>query len=123
MLNLKEKVRIARHKRIRKQLKSSSDCPRLCVHRSLKNLYIQVIDDKKAHTLFSFSTLNNKDKGLKDKSIYAGNLAAAQLLGVKAAEKLKQKGINKVVFDRGGYFFHGRIKAVAEGLRKGGIVF
>ena len=121
MLNLKEKIRVARHKRIRKRVKSSPDCPRLCVHRSLKNLYFQVIDDKQTHTMFSFSTLNNKQAG--DKFSYGGNIAAAGLLGVKSAEKLKQKGINKVVFDRGGYIFHGRIKALAEGLKKGGIVF
>jgi large subunit ribosomal protein L18 len=94
--------------------------PRLCVHRSLKNLYIQVIDDVQAKTLFSISTLN---KELKEKVGYGGNKAAAEQMGSLAAEKLRQKGITKVVFDRDGYSYHGRIKAVAEGLRKGGIVF
>ncbi len=120
MLNLKEKIRIARHKRIRKRMKSTPDCPRLSVHRSLKNLYFQVIDDQKANTLFYFSTLN---KEIKDKFSYRGNVVTAELLGRVAAEKLKEKGIKKIVFDRGGYLFHGRIKALAEGLRKGGIVF
>ena len=120
MLNLKERIRIARHKRVRKRMVSGADCPRLCVHRSLKNLYIQVIDDQQANTLLSFSTLN---KEIKDKLNYAGNISAAQLLGEMAAEKLKQRGISRIVFDRGGYLFHGRIKAVADGLRKGGIVF
>ncbi len=120
MLDLKEKIRIARHKRIRKRVKSSPDYPRLAVHRSLKNLYIRVIDDHQGNTLFSFSTL---DKEIKDKLGYGGNVAAAKLLGEVTAEKLKQNKITKIVFDRGGYLFHGRIKAVAEGLKKGGIVF
>ena len=120
MLNFKERIRLARHKRIRKRVKSITDCPRLCVHRSLKNLYIQVIDDRQANTLFSFSTLN---KEIKDKANYGGNVTAAQLLGEVVAQKLKQKAINRVVFDRGGYLFHGRVKAVAEGLKKGGITF
>ena len=120
MLNLKERIRKARHKRVRKRIISSPDCPRVSVHRSLKNLYIQVIDDQKANTLFSLCTLQ---KEIKDKLGYGGNVAVARLLGEVAAEKLKQKGITKIVFDRGGYLFHGRIKAVAEGLRKGGIVF
>jgi large subunit ribosomal protein L18 len=120
MLDLKEKTRIARHKRIRKRIKSIPDYPRLAVHRSLKNVYIQVIDDQRANALLSFSTLN---KEIKDKLGYGGNVAAARLLGEVTAEKLKKKGITKIIFDRGGYFFHGRIKAVAEGLRKGGLVF
>ena len=120
MLNLKERTRIARHRRIRKRLKSKPDRPRLCVHRSLKNLCIQVINDQQANTLFSFSTLN---KEIKDKLSYGGNITAAQLLGELAAEKLKKNGITRIVFDNGGYLFHGRIRAVAEGLRKGGIVF
>jgi len=94
--------------------------PRLYVHRSLRNLYIQVIDDVQAKTLFSISTLN---KELKEKIGYGGNKAAAKQMGNLAAEKLRQKGVTKVIFDRGGYSYHGRIKAVAEGLRKGGIVF
>ncbi len=120
MLAERERRRRTRHRRIRKRLRSMPERPRLCVHRSLKNLCIQVIDDFQSKTLFSISTLN---KELKDKLDYGGNKAAASKLGNLAAEKLKQKGITKVVFDRGGYSYHGRIKAVAEGLRKGGIVF
>ncbi len=120
MLDLKEKVRLARHKRIRKRMKSGLDYLRLCVHRNSKNLYIQVIDDQKANTLFSYSTLN---KEIKEKCGYGGNVAAAQLLGEVVAEKLKHKGVTKIIFDRGGYLFHGRIKALAEGLRKKGMVF
>ena len=120
MLDLKERARIARHKRVRKRLGSSPNCARLCVHRSLKNLYIQAIDDQQGNTIFSFSTLN---KEIKDKLGYGGNVAAAQLLGEITAEKLKKQGITRIVFDRGGYLYHGRIKTVAESLRKGGIVF
>ncbi len=120
MLNLKERARIARHKRIRKKVKSSPECPRLCVHRSLKNLYIQVIDDQCAKTIFSLSTLS---KEIKERLRYGGNVNAAQLLGELAGERLKQKGIVKIVFDRGGYLYHGRVKALAESLRKAGIVF
>jgi len=85
MPDLKEKIRIARHKRIRKRVVSTPDCPRLCVHRSLKNVYVQVIDDQQANTLFAFSTLN---KEVKDKSSYGGNLTAAKNLGEVLAEKL-----------------------------------
>ncbi len=121
MLNFNGKLREVRHRRIRKKVKSKkSECPRLSVYRSLKNIYIQVVDDEYSHTLFSFSTLN---KEIKDKLKYCGNISAANLLGEVAAQKLKSKGITKVVFDRGGCFYHGRIKAVADGLRKGGILF
>ena len=119
MLNLKEKVRIARHKRGRQHIKSNAACPRLSVHRSLKNIYIQAIDDQRANTLFSFSTL---DKEIRQKIKYGGNVAAAEVLGQMVADKLKQKGIARVIFDRGGYLYHGRVKAFAEGLRKGGIL-
>ncbi|MFC1658493.1 50S ribosomal protein L18 [Candidatus Omnitrophota bacterium] len=120
MSDLKEKIRIARHRRLRKRIKSTAGLPRLCVHRSLKNIYVQVIDDSTANTLFSFSTRN---KELKDKLKYGGNVAAARLLSEALAVKLKEKGIDKIVFDRGGYLFHGKIKELADGLRKGGIVF
>ena len=120
MPSLKEITRSARHRRIRKRLSSSSGCPRLCIFRSLKNIYLQAVDDEQGNTLFSFSTL---DKEVRSKRAYGGNIPAALSLGEVAAEKLKQKGIVKVVFDRGGYLYHGRVKAIAEGLRKGGISF
>lgn len=120
MIKSKEQIRLIRHKRVRRSIKSTSNCPRLCVHRSLKNLYIQVIDDEQNKTLFSFSSLNRE---IKDKVASGGNIAAAGVLGEEAAKILIQKGITNVVFDRGGYLYHGRIKALAEGLRKGGLVF
>ena len=120
MKNIKEKKRTARHKSIRKRINAHEHQPRLSVHRSLKNIYVQAIDDKKADTLFSMSTRHSE---VKSKTNYGGNVAAAQILGEIAAVKLKEKGILKIIFDRGGYIFHGRVKAVADGLRKGGIEF
>ncbi len=83
-------------------------------------MYAQVVDDKKGVTLVSLSTLNPEIKG---KEKYQGNIKAAEILGNLLAKKLKGKGIKKVVFDRGGYLYHGRVKAVAESARKGKIVF
>ncbi|MFH1577633.1 MAG: 50S ribosomal protein L18 [Candidatus Omnitrophota bacterium] len=120
MFKQREKTRKVRHKRIRKRLRSNAESMRLCVRRSLKNLYIQVIDDSQSKTLFSFST---RTKEVYDRAPYGGNVAAAEVLGEIAAEKLKQKGIATIIFDRGGYLFHGRIKALADSLRKGGIRF
>lgn len=94
--------------------------PRLVVHRSLKNLFAQVIDDTKNKTLFSLSTL---DKEIRQKIPDAGNIKAAQFFGETFSLKAKEKGITRVVFDRAGYLYHGRIKAFAEALRKGGLEF
>ena len=95
MRNLREKTRIARHKRIRKRIKSSPEQPRLCIHRSLKNIYLQVIDDQRANTLFSLSTLSSQ---IKDKMKYGGNIKSAHELGVIAAQKLKEKGKDQNVY-------------------------
>ena len=113
-------ARIKRHKRVRKNISGSSERPRLCIFRSLKHIYAQVIDDKKGTTLVSLSTL---DPEIKGKGKYQGNVKAAEMLGSLLAKKLEEKGIKKVVFDRGGYLYHGRVKAVAESTRKGKIVF
>jgi large subunit ribosomal protein L18 len=90
------------------------------VHRSLANLYGQVIDDASNRTLFSLST---RDKEIKDKFPYGGNAKAAALLGEVFARRAKEKGISRVIFDRGGYLYHGRIRAFAESLRKAGMDF
>ena len=120
MMNNKELGRIRRHKRIRKKLLGTEERPRLCIYRSLQNLYVQVIDDVKAHTLFSFSTTDKEFK----KSITGGTKKEKSgKLGEFYAEKLKTKGIKKIAFDRSGYKFHGRIEALAESLRKQGIEF
>lgn len=113
-------ARIRRHKRVRKSISGVSERPRLCIFRSLKHIYAQVIDDKKGTTLVSLSTLNPEIKG---KEKYQGKVKAAEMLGSLLAKKLEEKGINKVVFDRGGYLYHGRVKAVAESTRKGKIIF
>lgn len=92
----------------------------MSVHRSLTNLYGQVIDDASSRTLFSLST---RDKEIKAKFPYGGNVKAAAFLGEVFARRAKEKGITRVVFDRGGYLFHGRVRAFAEALRKAGMDF
>ncbi len=120
MKNKKEQLRKKRHQRIRLSLSGTSDSPRLIVRRSLKNLYAQVIDDSQQKTIFSLSTM---DKEIKEKLSCAGNIKAAELFGAIFSKKVKEKGVNKIVFDRAGYLYHGRIKAFAESLRKGGLEF
>lgn len=116
----KRLARIKRHKRVRKNISGSSERPRLCIFRSLKHIYAQVIDDQKGITLVSLSTLNPE---IKSKEKYQGNIEAAKMLGSLLAKKIEEKGIKEVVFDRGGYLYHGRVKAVAESAREGKIVF
>lgn len=120
MIDIKVQKRIARHSRIRKKVLGLPHQPRLCVHRSLKNMQAQIVDDIKGKVLFGMSTL---DKELRSKIKSGGNITAAALLGETFAQKAKAKGIKKVCFDRGGYLYHGRIKAFAEGARKGGLEF
>lgn len=120
MKSQKEALRLKRHKRIRLELSGTDERPRLVVRRSLKNFCAQVVDDTVNKTLFSLST---QDKEIKAKFPYAGNVKAAQFFGEEFAKRAKAKGLNQIVFDRAGYLYHGRIKAFAEGLRKGGMVF
>lgn len=112
--------RQARHQRVRKDIRGTSERPRLCVHRSLNNLIAQVVDDSKQKVLFGLSTQN---KELRGKLTTGGNIAAASALGEVFAEKAKHAGVVKVSFDRGGYLYHGRVKAFAEAARKGGLEF
>lgn len=108
------------HKRIRSKISGSSTRPRLCVFRSLKYIYAQVIDDSQGKTLAAASTGEKEISGdLKN----TGNIEASKLLGKKIAERAKAKGIDTVVFDRGGYVYHGRVKAVAEAARESGLKF
>ena len=116
----RELGRMKRHQSIRKKIFGTAERPRLTVHRSLKNLYVQVIDDMAARTLFSFSTA---DKVLTQDKTKKNKVAAAGKLGQFYAPKLIEKGIRKVAFDRSGCLYHGRIKALAESLRKAGIEF
>jgi len=117
---IKEFKRAERHKRIRKQLSGSSDRPRLCVHRSLKNFQAQIIDDASGKVLFGVSSLN---KVVKAKVKFGGNVKSAALLGEIIAKEAVEKGVTKVSFDRGGYIYHGRVKAFAEAARKAGLEF
>jgi large subunit ribosomal protein L18 len=110
-----------RHKRIRKNVSGTKDKPRLSIYRSLNNLYAQLVDDFTGKTIASLSTMSPdiKDKVKKD----AGNVKGAALLGEALAEVCKKNGISQVVFDRSGYAYHGRVKALAEAARKGGLKF
>ena len=116
----KEVGRIKRHRRIRKKLFGTAERPRLSVHRSSANLYVQAINDIDSKTLSSATTAS---KGSKKGKREGGKIAASEELGKIFAESLKKKGIKKVAFDRGGFSFHGRIKALADSLRKAGIEF
>ncbi|MDP3789195.1 MAG: 50S ribosomal protein L18 [Candidatus Omnitrophota bacterium] len=120
MKNAKELSRIKRHKRLRKKIMGDKERPRMSIHRSLTNLYVQFVDDLNQKTICSVSTLDPKLKGAVKKG---GNLKAAEALGAEAALTAKSKGISKVVLDRGGYIYHGRIKAFADAARKNGLSF
>ena len=111
------KKRIKRHKRVRGKICGSAQKPRLCVFRSLKNIYAQVIDDETGKTLASASSLD------KEFNQYGGNKEAAKLVGQAVAKAALEKGITEVVFDRGGYIFHGRVQELAEGAREAGLKF
>ena len=116
----KAEKRQRRHKRIRKSIFGTEKRPRLCVYRGLANIHAQLIDDINEKTLFSVSTTN---KNFKKKTAYGGNVQAAKLLGEVLAEQAKQKGISEAVFDRGGFLYHGRVKALAESARERGLKF
>src|SRR6266852_3817658 len=107
------------HERIRKKILGTAQRPRLNVYRSLNHIYVQLIDDLKGVTLVAASTADDR-KGAR---VTGGNVASAKTVGKKIAELAKQKGIAKVVFDRGGYIYHGRVKAVADAAREAGLQF
>ncbi len=109
--------RLKRHKRVRKNISGTAERPRLNVFRSLNNIYAQIIDDTKGVTLVAASSLDKEFEG------YGGNIEAAKKVGMLVAEKALAAGIKEVVFDRGGYVYHGRVAALAEGAREGGLVF
>lgn len=116
----KKDKRLIRHLRIRTKVKGSIERPRLSVYRSNKHIYSQLIDDEEGNTLCSSSTV---DKDLRGKLSSTNKKDRAGAVGKTLAEKAKAKGIRRVVFDRSGYKFHGRIKALAEGARDGGLLF
>ena len=113
----RNEARIKRHRRVRKNISGTAERPRLNVFRSLNHIYAQIIDDTKGITLVSASTM---DKEFKE---YGGNCEAAKAVGKMVAEKALEKGIKAVVFDRGGYVYHGRVASLAEGAREGGLDF
>jgi large subunit ribosomal protein L18 len=115
----KNQTRRRVHERIRKKVMGTAERPRLNVYRSLNHIYVQLIDDLKGTTIVSA----NSAEGKKDERRSGGNLAAAKSVGKSIAERAKAKGITKVVFDRGGYIYHGRVKALADAAREAGLQF
>jgi large subunit ribosomal protein L18 len=109
-------IRLRIHKRIRERVSGSEERPRLAVFRSVKHIYAQVIDDTKGHTIAAASS-NEKSAG------NGGNVAGAKAIGKLVAERAKEKGVKSVVFDRGGYLYHGRVKALADAAREAGLEF
>ena len=115
----KNTIRKNRHRKVRNKISGTSECPRLCVYRSLTHIYAQIIDDTLGTTLCSASTM---DKALASEMKGKTKLEQAKLVGEKVAEIAISKNINKVVFDRGGYLYTGRVKEVADGARSKGLV-
>jgi large subunit ribosomal protein L18 len=113
-------ARRRRHERVRKRVKGTTSRPRLCVFRSLNHIYAQVVDDKDGYTIATASTL---DADMKGDSKSKNKKAMAELVGKLIAERTKKKGIEQVVFDRGGYKYHGRVKALADAARGAGLRF
>ena len=112
--------RMHRHKRIRKKVSGTTARPRLVVHRGTKNITAQIIDDTKGVTLVAAASF---DQNLRSKVKYGGNVEAAKAVGQQIAKLAKEKSVHQVVFDRGGYIFHGRVKALAEAARENGLQF
>jgi large subunit ribosomal protein L18 len=108
------------HQRVRQRVEGTTERPRLCVYRSLGHIYAQVIDDRTGKTLVSASSV---DKDTKKNLKGGGNVAAAKVIGKAIAERAKASGVVKVVFDRGGYKYHGRVKALADAAREAGLQF
>ena|SRR2546423_9064839 len=117
----KNAVRARVHKRIREKMMGTSERPRLNIYRSLNHIYAQLVDDMASRTLAAASSNEVKKKGEKKNA--GGNLAAAKTVGKTIAERAKAKGVSKVVFDRGGYLYHGRVKALADAAREAGLQF
>ena len=109
-------IRLRVHKRIRSRVSGTGERPRLAVFRSVKHIYAQVIDDTKGHTVVAAGSTEKDSKN-------GGNVAGAKEVGKLVAERAKDKGVKSVVFDRGGYLYHGRVKALADAAREGGLEF
>lgn len=120
MKSSKNVIRVKRHWRLRKHINGTAERPRLNVFRSLTNIYAQIIDDQNGVTLISASSL---DKEIKGQNVSGGNAEGAKLVGALVAKRAIEKGITTVVFDRGGYVYHGRIAALADAAREAGLKF
>ena len=120
MAKSKEQQREKRHRRVRKRINGTTARPRLCVHRSLSNIYAQIVDDSNGVTLVAASSM---EKDFRSDSSSKGNVATAKKVGETLGRKAVEKGIKQVVFDKGGYLYHGRVKALADGAREAGLEF
>jgi large subunit ribosomal protein L18 len=109
--------------RLRKRTTGSTERPRLTVFRSVSHMYVQVVDDMSGKTIASASTVESALKGSMKKDIKGGNIAGAKMIGKTIAERLLEKGVKQVVFDRNGFLYHGRVKAVADAAREAGLEF
>jgi large subunit ribosomal protein L18 len=119
-MDKKHELRRRRHYRLRRRVVGTPERPRLAIFRSLKHIYAQVIDDTEAKTLASASTM---DGSLKGSLKTGGDIQAAKAVGTLIAERAKEKGVSKVVFDRGGFTYHGRVASLADAAREGGLDF
>ncbi len=122
MINARQRnvIRQRVHSRIRQKMSGTAERPRLNVYRSLNHIYTQLIDDANGVTIASASSMGKKSESDKKSG---GNIAAASAVGALIAERAKEKGVTRIVFDRGGYLYHGRIKALADAAREGGLEF
>lgn len=119
-MNDRKRARLKRKNSIRKKLSGTKERPRLSVFRSAKHIYAQVIDDSIGHTL---ATASSMEKNVKEQPEFENKAAAAKFVGKLVGDRAVEKGINKVVFDRNGFLYHGRVKAVSEGAREAGLDF
>ncbi len=120
MLNLKTQARLKRKKRIRKKMVGTENRPRLCVFRSVKHIYAQVIDDSRGHTITAASSM---EKTVRENPESKNKVTTANMVGKIIGRRAMEKGVERVVFDRNGFLYHGRVKAVSEGAREAGLEF
>jgi len=116
----KKHARLKRHKRVRKKVTGNSERPRLCVYKSLSHIYAQIVDDESGKTILTVSSLSSD---VKEKIKNGGNIDAAKAVGEMVGKRALDSNLSKVVFDRGGYPYHGRVKALAEAAREAGLIF
>ncbi len=119
-INPSRTARLKRKKSIRKKISGTPDRPRLCVFRSARHIYAQIVDDTRGHTLAAASTL---EKAIRDEAVSGGKIGKARRIGEQVAKRAQEKGVERVVFDRNGFLYHGRVKALSEGARKAGLKF